>query len=64
MLLFLWLELVFQLFMLSDTIVIITPHKRPELENITNVELVFEDFVLTERGKKIVLKSYKNILLQ
>lgn len=50
--------LVANLFALSPNIVIITPHKRPVLERLTNVELTFEDFVLTERGKKIRLKSY------
>ena len=51
--------LAFQLFMLSETLVIITPHKRPVLEDIEGVQLVFDDFVLTERGKKVFLKSYE-----
>ncbi len=46
------------LFVYSPNIVIITPHKRPELENIGNCRLDFEDFVLTSRGKKVRLKSY------
>jgi hypothetical protein len=50
--------LVNQLFTYSENIIIITPHKRPALENLTNVALNFEDFVLTERGKKVFLKSY------
>jgi SAM-dependent methyltransferase len=50
--------LVAQLFLLTKNIVILTPHKRPELERLSNVVLVFEDFVLTERGKKVFLKSY------
>lgn len=50
--------LVYQLFALSDNIVIITPHKRPQLEKIQGVQLLFEDFVLTEKGKKVFLKSY------
>ncbi len=50
--------LVAQLFLLTKNIVIITPHKRPELEKLANVQLLFEDFVLTERGKKVFLKSY------
>ena len=50
--------LVAQLFLCTKNIVIITPHKRPELEKLSNVTLLFEDFVLTERGKKVFLKSY------
>jgi 2-polyprenyl-3-methyl-5-hydroxy-6-metoxy-1,4-benzoquinol methylase len=53
-------SLVAQLFNLTNNIVIITPHKRPELEKLANVNLDFEDFVLTERGKKVFLKSYNN----
>ncbi len=51
-------SLVSTLFLLTKNIVIITPHKRPELEKLTNTALLFEDFVLTERGKKVFLKSY------
>jgi hypothetical protein len=50
--------LVFQLFTLTDTVVIITPHKRPVLEEIDGVQLAFDDFTLTERGKKVFLKAY------
>lgn len=53
--------LVANLFRLSPNIVIITPHKRPALEQLSGVELVYEDFVLTDRGKKVRLKSYKII---
>ncbi len=50
--------LVSQLFSHSGNIIIITPHKRPVLEELDGVELEFEDFVLTEIGKKVRLKSY------
>jgi hypothetical protein len=50
--------LVFQLFTLTDTLVIITPHKRPVLEEIEGIQLAFDDFTLTERGKKVFLKAY------
>ena len=50
--------LVYNLFQLTNQLVIITPHKRPVLEDIAQVRLDFEDFVLTERGKKVKLKSY------
>lgn len=51
--------LVSQLFLLSKTLVIITPHKRPQLEELMGVSLDFDDFVLTEKGKKVFLKVYK-----
>jgi SAM-dependent methyltransferase len=51
--------LVFQLFQHTKQLVIITPHKRPELENLSNVQLQFTDFALTERGKKVFLKAYE-----
>lgn len=50
--------LVYQLFTLSPQLIIITPHKRPALETLDNVQLDFEDFVLTTRGKKVRLKCY------
>ena len=53
--------LVHNLFQHSPLIVIITPHKRPELEKLSNVELAFEDFTLTPRGKKVRLKGYQLI---
>jgi hypothetical protein len=55
--------LVNQLFTYSKNIIIITPHKRPALEILTNVTLNFEDFVLTERGKKVFLKSYSKEMM-
>jgi 2-polyprenyl-3-methyl-5-hydroxy-6-metoxy-1,4-benzoquinol methylase len=50
--------LVFNLFQLTQQLVIITPHKRPALENLAQVQLDLEDFALTKRGKKVKLKSY------
>lgn len=50
--------LVQQLKRLSDTIVIITPHKRPELEK-HGLRKVFEDAVETEKGKKVRMKIYR-----
>lgn len=43
----------------APLLVIITPHKRPELEKLPGIELAWEDFVCTERGKKVRLKAYK-----
>lgn len=51
--------LVYQLFQHSKQLIIITPHKRPELEMLSDVTLDFTDFTLTERGKKVFLKSYQ-----
>ena len=51
--------LVIQLFQHSENLVILTPHKRPELELLSGVELVFTDFAKTEKGKKVFLKHYK-----
>ena len=51
--------LCFQLFEVTSTIVIITPHKRPALETLEGVALIFEDYVLTQRGKKVRLKCYQ-----
>lgn len=45
------------LFAYTENLVIITPHKRPELENL-GFPLLWEDAVLTPRGKKVRLKSY------
>lgn len=50
--------LVSALFFLTDTLLVITPHKRPILENFENILLIETDFVLTERGKKVFLKRY------
>lgn len=53
--------LVHQLLALAPILVIITPHKRPVLENLDQIELVFEDFTLTPRGKKVRLKAYSKL---
>jgi hypothetical protein len=53
-------SVVWQLFQAAPTLVILTPHKRPELERLPGVELIFEDFSLNEKGKKVRLKAYKS----
>ena len=53
--------LTYQLFQCTSTLIIITPHKRPMLEELSGVVLRFEDFVLTERGKKVRLKGYERL---
>lgn len=52
--------LTYQLFQHTNLLVIITPHKRPVLEKLEGVELVWEDFTLTPKGKKVRLKAYSS----
>lgn len=56
-------DLVVQLFLWSNMIVIITPHKRPQLELIKNIniKLVQTNHVKDQYGKKTFLKIYKLI---
>lgn len=53
--------LVVQLFQHSNMLVVITPHKRPILENYAGVELAFQDYALTDKGKKVHLKAYRYV---
>jgi hypothetical protein len=48
--------------MAAPVLVVITPHKRPALEELPGIELVWEDFELTERGKKVRLKVYQRMV--
>ncbi len=58
-----WLySLTYNLLEYSQKLVIITPHKRPQLENLAQIALTFEDFVLTQKGKKVFLKIYEKAL--
>jgi hypothetical protein len=50
--------LVMQLLAHSDQLVVITPHKRPDLSRIAGVELKFFDAFPTERGKNVFLNGY------
>lgn len=47
-----------QLLGMSPQLVVITPHKRPDLSKLEGVQLEFEDAWPTERGKSVFLKSY------
>ena len=51
-------SLCWNLFQTAPVIVIITPHKRPELEKIPGIQLLWEDAVETVRGKKVRMKAY------
>ena len=52
-------SLTWNLFQRTDLLIIITPHKRPELENLPGVDLIWQDSALTERGKKVHMKAYR-----
>jgi hypothetical protein len=51
--------LCWQLFQAAPLLLVITPHKRPELERLPGIRLAWEDAELTERGKKVRLKAYE-----
>lgn len=51
-------SLCWNLLQAAPLLVIITPHKRPELEKLQGIELLWEDAVETERGKKVRMKGY------
>ncbi len=55
--------LTWNLFQAAPTLVVITPHKRPELENLPGISLLWEDVVENERGKKVRLKTYTSLLV-
>lgn len=54
--------LCWQLLEAAPLLVVLTPHKRPELEQLPEFELAWEDFALTERGKKVRCKAYLSSL--
>ena len=43
----------------APLLVVITPHKRPELENLPGIALAWEDHALTEKGKQVRMKAYE-----
>lgn len=51
-------SLTWNLFQASPLLVIITPHKRPELELLPGVELLWQDISEDDRGKKVRMKAY------
>lgn len=50
--------LVWKLFEAAPLLVVLTPHKRPELEKLTGVALMWQDVIENERGKKVRIKAY------
>lgn len=51
--------LTWNLLQAAPLLVVLTPHKRPELETLPGIELVWADFALTERSKKVRCKAYR-----
>jgi hypothetical protein len=51
--------LIWNLFQAAPVIGVLTPHKRPELELLTGVRLLWEDVVENDRGKKVRMKTYE-----
>lgn len=51
--------LVIQIFESTSQLVVITPHKRPQLEELDGVNLIFTDQTPTPRGKQVRLKIYE-----
>jgi len=54
-------SLTWNLLQAAPLLVVVTPHKRPELEKIPGVQLAWEDAVFTERGKKVRMKAYQTV---
>lgn len=54
-------SLTWQLLQAAPLLVVITPHKRPELEKIAGIQLLWEDAVETDRGKKVRMKAYQRM---
>ncbi|MCC7506132.1 MAG: class I SAM-dependent methyltransferase [Saprospiraceae bacterium] len=52
-------SLCWQLFQAAPQLVIITPHKRPELDQIPGIRLVSEDSAFTEKEKRVRLRIYE-----
>ncbi|MFM7154625.1 MAG: hypothetical protein ACKOZV_10935 [Bacteroidota bacterium] len=51
-------SLTWNLFQAAPLLVIITPHKRPELELLPGIELLWQDITEDDRGKKVRMKAY------
>jgi len=51
--------LTWQLLQAAPQLIVITPHKRPELELLPGIQLEWEDDTQTDRGKFVRIKSYK-----
>ena len=56
--------LTWNLLQAAPLLVVLTPHKRPELELLPGIGLAWEDFALTSRGKKVRCKAYRLVNAQ
>ncbi len=52
-------SLTWNLLQAAPMLVVITPHKRPQLEDLPGVQLAWEDFTTTGREKKVRMKAYR-----
>ena len=50
--------LCWNLLQMAPILIIITPHKRPEIEKMPGFKLIWEDKALTPRGKSVRMKAY------
>jgi trans-aconitate methyltransferase len=55
--------LIWNLFQAAPVLVVITPHKRPELEQLPGITLLWEDVAETPRGKKVRMKTYRKAII-
>lgn len=51
--------LTWNLLQAAPLLVVLTPHKRPELEKLPGIVLDWEDVTETDRGKKVRMKAYR-----
>lgn len=51
-------SLCWQLLEAAPLLLVITPHKRPDLSHLAGIQLCWEDFTLTEKGKQVRLRAY------
>lgn len=51
--------LAWNLFQATPLLVVLSPHKRPALENLPGVELAWDDAERNERGKSVRCKAYR-----
>ncbi len=51
--------LAMQIFESTTQLVVITPHKRPQLEKLDGINLIFTDETPTPKGKQVRLKIYE-----
>lgn len=53
--------LISKLFLHTNKLIVISPHKRPFIDRVEGVYLTHLDFVKTYKGKKVYLKIYRNL---